>query len=127
MQSFLAIFPQTAENPNIQGITVAIFEVGCLIGALSVLEIGDRLGRRRTVMLGDALIFIGGLLQASAYGLPHMLVGRVIAGIGLGLEVATAPSWQSECAKPKARGYFLMLEGALCSCGVMTSFWVGYA
>jgi MFS family permease len=126
-QSFIETMPSTATNPNIQGITVGIFEIGCLLGALSLLEIGDRLGRRRTVLLGQALILVGGLLQASAFGLPQFLVGRVVAGVGLGLEVATVPPWQSECAKPKSRGYFVMLEGALCSFGVMTSFWVGYA
>jgi MFS family permease len=126
-QSFIEVMPSTATNPNIQGMAVACFEIGCLAGALSLLQIGDRLGRRKTVLLGQALMFIGGLLQASSFGLPQFIVGRVVAGLGLGLEVATVPSWQSECAKPKARGYFVMLEGALCSCGVMTSFWVGYA
>ncbi|KAJ5443805.1 uncharacterized protein N7458_007677 [Penicillium daleae] len=126
-KSFIETMPSTATNPNIQGITVGIFEIGCLLGALSLLEIGDRLGRRKTVLLGQALILVGGLLQASAFGLPQFLVGRVVAGVGLGLEVATVPPWQSECAKPKSRGYFVMLEGALCSFGVMTSFWVGYA
>ena len=73
--------PSTATNPNIQGITVGIFEIGCLLGALSLLEIGDRLGRRKTVLLGQALILVGGLLQASAFGLPQFLVGRVVAGV----------------------------------------------
>src|SRR3954447_6520979 len=39
--------------------------------------------------------------------------GRVISGIGLELQVATVPSWQSECAKPKSRGCWVMIEGGL--------------
>lgn len=38
---------------------------------------------------------IGATLQASAYSLPHLIVGRIITGIGNGMNTSTVPTWQS--------------------------------
>lgn len=92
------------DNASVQGIVIAAFELGALIGALSCLDLGDRLGRRATVFLGMGFMLVGGVLQTSAWNVAQITVGRVISGIGLGLQVATVPSWQSECAKPHSRG-----------------------
>jgi MFS family permease len=91
-------------NPSIQGIVIAAFELGALVGALVCLDIGDRLGRRGTVWFGMVFMLVGGILQTSAWHVGQLTAGRVISGVGLGLQVATVPSWQSECAKPHSRG-----------------------
>jgi len=88
-------------DPGVLGIVIGIFEIGCLIGALSCMEIGDRLGRRKTVVLGMGLLVIGGILQAAAFNLGTLIAGRIISGFGLGIDVATVPTWQSECSKPR--------------------------
>jgi MFS family permease len=46
-------------DPGVLGIVIGIFEIGCLIGALSCMEIGDRLGRRKTVCIGMGMLVIG--------------------------------------------------------------------
>src|SRR5579859_7432156 len=46
-------------DPAVLGIVIGIFEIGCLIGALSCMEIGDRLGRRRTVCVGMFMLVVG--------------------------------------------------------------------
>lgn len=91
-------------NPSIQGIVIAAFELGALVGALACLDVGDRLGRRATVWFGMVFMLVGGTLQCSAWHVGQLATGRVLSGIGLGLQVATVPSWQSECAKPHSRG-----------------------
>jgi len=67
---------------------VAIYEVGCLIGALSNLWVGDRLGRRRTIVVGGVVMIVGAILQAASYSYAQMLVARVITGLGNGLNVS---------------------------------------
>jgi MFS family permease len=42
-------FPQTKNDSVYQGFVTAIYEIGCLIGAIFVLAYGDKLGRRRAV------------------------------------------------------------------------------
>ncbi|KAI5782906.1 hexose carrier protein [Pyronema domesticum] len=124
-ESFLSVFPET-RNATTLGITIAVLELGALIGALACLDIGDRLGRRMTVFIGMGFMIVGGALQASAWGLGQMVAGRVLSGVGLGLQVATIPSWQSECAKPTSRGKWVMIEGGLQTTGVACGQWVGY-
>lgn len=102
-EPFTSVFPEM-NKPSVQGIVIAAFELGALVGALACLDIGDRLGRRATVWVGMLFMLIGGALQTSAWHIGQMTTGRVISGIGLGLQVATVPSWQSECAKPHSRG-----------------------
>lgn len=114
-------------NPTTQGITIAALELGALIGALACLDIGDRFGRRGTVFLGMGFMVVGGALQASAWSLAQMIIGRILSGIGLGLQVATVPTWQSECCKPKTRGRWVMIEGGLQTTGVACGQWIGYA
>ncbi|KAI5243381.1 general substrate transporter [Aureobasidium subglaciale] len=46
--AFTSVFP-SMNSATIQGVVIASFELGALVGALSCLDIGDRLGRRATV------------------------------------------------------------------------------
>lgn len=80
--------------------------------------IGDRLGRRRTIFLGSIIMVVGAILQASAFSLAHLIVGRLITGCGNGLNTSTVPTWQSECSKSHRRGQLVMMEGALITGGI---------
>ena len=45
---------------------VAILEIGALISSLIVGKVGDIIGRRRTILYGSIVFFIGGALQSFA-------------------------------------------------------------
>ena len=57
------------------------------MGALSNLWIGDKLGRRRTIVLGGVVMMVGAILQATSYSYAQILVARVVTGLGNGLNV----------------------------------------
>jgi len=40
-------------------------------------------------MAGCVVLSIGAALQCSAYSIPHLIVGRIIAGVGNGLNTST--------------------------------------
>lgn len=42
-------FPETLNNSTYQGFVTAIYEIGCLVGAMSILSFGDALGRKKAV------------------------------------------------------------------------------
>ena len=42
-------FPSTKNDAVYQGFVTAIYEIGCLIGAIFILTFGDWTGRRRAV------------------------------------------------------------------------------
>lgn len=124
-EPFLSVFPET-KNANTQGIIIALLEIGAFIGSIMCLVYGDKFGRRGTVWAGMGFMVVGGVLQASAFHTAQLGVGRVVSGIGLGLQVATVPSWQSECAKPKTQARWVMIEAGLQTTGVACGQWVGY-
>jgi MFS family permease len=73
-------FPEISNGNNtLQGFTVAVYEIGCAIGALSVILGGDRFGRRITVMLGQLILIVGTILQSSSYSLAQLIVGRIVS------------------------------------------------
>ncbi|KAI5245127.1 general substrate transporter [Aureobasidium subglaciale] len=137
LKSFVNTFPEIdVENPpmgisraytsTVQGISIACYNLGCFVGALATIWIGDWLGRRKTIFLGSAIMVIGATLQTSAFSLGHLIAGRIITGLGNGMNTSTVPSWQSECSKSHRRGQMVMIEGALITGGVMLSYWIDF-
>ncbi|KAL2817540.1 general substrate transporter [Aspergillus granulosus] len=128
----LASTPQFHESFNhpssdLLGTIVAIYDIGCFVGALSMLFIGDWLGRRRSIVLGGILICVGALLQASSYTVAHMIVGRIVTGIGNGINTATVPVYQAEMSSSSRRGAAVMAELAFTIFGIPLSNWVDFA
>lgn len=68
----------------------------------------------------------GALLQCTAYSLPHFIVGRIVTGVGNGMNTSTVPTWQSESAKAHDRGKMVMIEGMLITGGITLSYWINY-
>lgn len=75
---------------------MAVYEIGCAFGALSVIFGGDILGRRTTVIYGQIILIVGAVsvqvssfieryilidlsLQFSSYSLAQLIVGRIVS------------------------------------------------
>lgn len=93
-----------------QGTLTSVYNLGCFAGAMSTVWTGDFFGRPRQIIVGSTVIAIGGVIQAAAYGVPQMMVGRVVAGLGTGMNTATAGVWQSETSKMRSRGKLVIIQ-----------------
>ncbi|PMD65982.1 putative MFS monosaccharide transporter [Hyaloscypha bicolor E] len=132
--SWVRQFPEinTVDNPGnnhiatIQGISVASYNVGCFVGAVITIFIGDLLGRRKMIFLGSSIMIVGAILQCSAFSLAHLIVGRIITGFGNGMNTSTVPTWASETSKSHKRGKMVMIEGAMITGGICLSYWVDF-
>ncbi|KAF6841018.1 sugar transporter [Colletotrichum musicola] len=113
-------------DEKLQGTVTAIYDIGCFLGAISTIWIGERLGRRNTVLVGTSIMSVGALLQTAAFGLPQMFVGRVVAGIGNGINTSTAPVWQGETSKASWRGKLIVIEMIMNIFGFSLSNWVTF-
>jgi len=100
LPSFLHHFPQIdTQNPplgssagqasNVQGITVGGYTLGCFFGAVATIWLGNLLGRKRTIFVGSSIMVVGAVLQASSFGLPQLIVGRLVTGFGNGMNTST--------------------------------------
>ncbi|RMZ75121.1 hypothetical protein DV737_g5440, partial [Chaetothyriales sp. CBS 132003] len=108
------------------GTMVAILEIGALISSLLVGRIGDLIGRRRTILYGAMIFFVGGMLQTFTTGMPMMLLGRITAGLGVGALSTIVPVYQSEISPPHNRGKLACIEFTGNISGYAASVWVDY-
>ncbi|KAJ5710712.1 hypothetical protein N7488_004868, partial [Penicillium malachiteum] len=108
------------------GTVVAILEVGAFISSLLVGRIGDLIGRRRTILYGSFVFTVGGALQTFANSMAMMMVGRIIAGFGVGALSTIVPVYQSEISPPHNRGKLACIEFTGNIAGYATSVWVDY-
>ncbi|THH12444.1 hypothetical protein EW146_g7693 [Bondarzewia mesenterica] len=103
-----------------------VYYFGTLLGCLPAGILGDRIGRRKTMMIGAAWVLLGAALQCSAQNLTWMLCARVINGIGTGFLNAIVPVWSAEVASHTSRGAFIATEFTLNIFGVVVAYWLEF-
>jgi len=108
------------------GTMVAILEVGAFVSSLIVGRVGDIIGRRKTIFYGSMIFVVGGALQTFSVGLGSMVLGRIIAGLGVGALSTIVPVYQSEISPPHNRGKLACIEFTGNIVGYATSVWVDY-
>ncbi|KAM7209411.1 putative glucose transporter rco-3 [Naviculisporaceae sp. PSN 640] len=90
--------------PNQVSLVVAMLSAGTAVGALCSAPVADFYGRRLSLILGIVIFCIGAVFQVSATNIPLLVVGRTVAGIGVGLVSVLVPLYQSEMAPKWIRG-----------------------
>ncbi|KAF2257119.1 general substrate transporter [Trematosphaeria pertusa] len=105
-----------AESSPVVGIIVAVYYLGCAVGAVLFSKLADELGRKRaiflclaTASLGNFIMFIAGLGYTKG-ALAIMLTGRIVMGLGVGGIDSVIPTYSSELSKDEARGKALAQE-----------------
>lgn len=111
-------------DSEIISITTAIYNIGCFFGAIAAAIYGDRLGRKKAIIIGTTIMAIGAALQTTSYSLAQMIVGRIVAGVGNGLNTSTAPVWQADSAKSSWRGRLVVIECVMNIAGFCLVNWI---
>ncbi|PWY66506.1 general substrate transporter [Aspergillus sclerotioniger CBS 115572] len=104
----------------------AIYDVGCFFGAILAFSFGERLGRKKSIIWGTSIMAVGTILQASSYNLAQMFVGRVVSGLGNGINTTTAPIWQTETSSARWRGRLVIFEMLMNLAGYCLVNWINY-
>ncbi|KAK7748708.1 hypothetical protein SLS53_000730 [Cytospora paraplurivora] len=127
---FNDMFVATRNNSTMQGFTTAIYEIGCLFGAMFILGVGDLLGRRRAIIIGGAIMAVGVIVQVTAMAgatpYAQFIVGRIIMGVGNGINTSTIPTYQAECSRTTNRGLLICIEGGVIAFGTCVAYWIDY-
>ncbi|GAA5979691.1 hypothetical protein JCM11641_004055 [Rhodosporidiobolus odoratus] len=126
---FLETFPSLATNSTLLGATVAIYEIGALFGSLFASLYGERIGRRKALILGCFFAFTGGAVQGGCDGpnaLAMLIFFRIWTGLGIGVLTSLLPAFHAECAPAKYRGSIVLIDLVMCACGLTLSFWLSY-
>jgi sugar porter (SP) family MFS transporter len=83
--------------------------LGAVGGALILGPLNEAVGRRMAIIVSLVLYTIGAALEAGAISFGMMVAGRVILGLGVGLEGGTVPVYVAESVSRKYRGNLVSL------------------
>lgn len=113
-------------SPTQIGLVISILEIGAMISSLLVSRMLEKLGRKRTILLGTAVFIVGGTLQSFAVNLWIFGVGRVFSGFGVGILSTVVPLYQCEISPVEERGKLVCGEFTGNIAGYCLSVWVDY-
>ncbi|GAA5867488.1 hypothetical protein JCM8547_007522 [Rhodosporidiobolus lusitaniae] len=84
---------------------VSILSAGTFFGAFIAGDVADSFGRRLTIIAGCAIYLAGVVIQMfAASALATIVVGRIVAGLGVGFVSAIIILYMSEICPRKVRG-----------------------
>ncbi|KAM9770349.1 solute carrier family 2 member 15b [Menidia menidia] len=89
-------------------ITVSIFAIGGMAGALLVGKLVTKYGRKGTLVRATMLVFIGGSLMGFSrwFRSPAMVIaGRFVTGVHSGISLSVVPMYLGEIAPKNLRGF----------------------
>jgi sugar porter (SP) family MFS transporter len=109
-----------------KGVVTASLSVGAMLGAAAASRLGDRLGRRRTIMIAGTIVIIGTVACMLSQGLSSLTISRGVIGLGIGCSSATVPTYLSELAPARLRGAMASLNQIFIVSGILIAFLVGY-
>uniref|UniRef100_A0A7N8XRT5 Solute carrier family 2 member 9, like 2 n=1 Tax=Mastacembelus armatus TaxID=205130 RepID=A0A7N8XRT5_9TELE len=104
-------------------ITVSIFAIGGLLGALSVSLIVKILGRKGTLLLNNIFALIASLLLTlgeKAKSFEMLIIGRLIIGVDSGIALSALPMYLGEISPKHIRGSIGQFNSILICLGVFT-------
>ncbi|MBN1772926.1 MAG: MFS transporter [Deltaproteobacteria bacterium] len=97
---------------------VTAFIVVSAMGALPFGRLADIVGRKRTFLIGTAVLGLGTLLCVPAFSLPMLIAARAVQGVGAGLLAGTAPAILVSIFPPRERGRVLGIQTAAVYAGL---------
>lgn len=116
------------ERDDLQANIVSTFQIGCLFGALLTFPLGDKFGRKKTIMMTAIVFTFGAVLMAASSGkVALIIVGRALAGLGVGASTLAVPIYISETSPPSIRGRLIGLFEIGSQGGGLVGFWINYA
>ncbi|KZF25576.1 general substrate transporter [Xylona heveae TC161] len=88
--------------------------------------LADRLGRKKLILVADALFILGALWQACTASVWGMVAGRGIVGLAIGAASMVVPLYISELAPSSYRGRLVTIFTLFITGGQVVAYLVGY-
>ncbi|KAJ5105900.1 hypothetical protein NUU61_003247 [Penicillium alfredii] len=105
----------------------SLCSAGAFFGAICAGMTADKFGRKNPIYVGCFLFTIGAALQASAYTIAQMAVGRFVVGLGVGSAAMIVPLYVAELAPAQVRGRLIGLNNISITGGQVLSYAIGAA
>ncbi|KAF0891142.1 hypothetical protein E2562_005211 [Oryza meyeriana var. granulata] len=101
--------------------------VGCLsfislLGSLAAGRTSDAVGRKWTIGLAAAVFQAGAAIMTFAPSFTVLMMGRLLAGIGIGIGIMVAPVYISEITPATLRGSYASFPEIFISLGILLGY-----
>ncbi|KAI5684297.1 hypothetical protein M9H77_05525 [Catharanthus roseus] len=122
---YLAADLGIAENTVLQGWVVSTLLAGATIGSFTGGSLADKFGRTKTFILDAIPLAVGAFLCTTAQNVQTMIVGRLLAGIGIGISSAIVPLYISEISPTEIRGTLGSVNQLFICIGILAALVAG--
>ncbi|KAM0944342.1 putative major facilitator, sugar transporter, major facilitator superfamily [Dioscorea sansibarensis] len=114
-----------AENTVLQGWVVSSSLAGATVGSFTGGALADKFGRTKTFLLDAIPLAVGAFLSATAQNVQSMMIGRLLAGIGIGISSAVVPLYISEISPTEIRGALGSINQLFICIGILAALVAG--
>jgi MFS transporter, SP family, sugar:H+ symporter len=116
---------------------VGLLSIGCLVGTILAAPLSDWIGRKKSMLLGVVIFYIGNTIQITAFYTWYQIgIGRFICGLAVGSlsgtfsplypqingKLVLVPVYQSETAPRQIRGALVATYQLFITMGILTSY-----
>ena len=108
------------------GFSVSGLIWGCIFGNFFAGPLMNRIGRKSTLLISSILFIISSLMTAFSEAIVMFIIGRILAGIGVGFAILVAPVYIAEISPPKKRGWLVSFNQLLIVIGLSSAYFVNY-
>jgi sugar porter (SP) family MFS transporter len=100
--------------------------LGCLLGAAGASLVGDRLGRRASLLIAAILFAASTVGAALAQSVAVFAIGRLAGGLAIGLSSVLTPVYIAEVAPARNRGRLVSMNQLAIVVGILVAYVVGW-
>lgn len=100
--------------------------LGCLLGAAAASMIGDRYGRKRSLIASAILFALSAFGAAAANNVTVFSLARLVGGLAIGLASVLTPVYIAEISPSKNRGTLVSLNQLAIVIGILVAYLVSW-
>ncbi|OQE36321.1 hypothetical protein PENCOP_c012G03193 [Penicillium coprophilum] len=113
-------------DSNLQGGITASMSAGSFAGSIAAGWLSDILGRRYALMIASLVWIVGAMVQCSAQNVTHLVAGRVVSGLAVGVTSSQTCVYLSELAPAHIRGRVVGIQQWAIEWGILIMYLIAY-
>ncbi len=123
---FYERFFEIVQFPGLQGLAMSSALIGCIGGAGISGWIGERFGRKGSLMTAALLFTLSAIGTGAMDSFTGFMIFRVLGGFGIGMASAISPIYIAEVSPAKYRGRFVALNQLNIVIGILAAQIINY-
>ncbi len=113
-------------DPVQHGFAVASLTLTATLAMMFAGPLSDRIGRKKILIIAALLFFVSAIYSALSPSYVHLIIARMIGGIGVGSALIIPPMYIAEIAPPKIRGRLVSFNQLNIVLGLSIAFFTNY-